>query len=436
MKTEEKPRAPVAGERLQKVLAQAGIASRRAAEELIVKGRVRVDGRVVKELGTRVDRRAKIEVDGRRIMPENLVYIVLHKPREVVCTLSDPQGRPTVLELIRGAGARVVPVGRLDFHTSGALLMTNDGDFAAVLTHPRHHVPKEYVAKVRGVVDERGLEQLRKSIDIDGTPTRPAEVSVERVEGDKTWLKVVLQEGKNRQVRRLGDAAGFPVMRLVRTEHAGISTEGLRPGEWRELHADELADLKKAYGVPKRVRSPETPGVQGKELRRIRKPSKKPRDTSGDERQSEQAFGGARGERSESVRGERTERRPVRGERAQPVRGKPARAEWTEARPARGKPARGEWTEARPARGKPARGERTEARPARGKPARGEWTEARPARGKPARAERAQPVRGERTERRPARAAEGNATREARFERKPARPSARGGRESSRRRGT
>jgi 23S rRNA pseudouridine2605 synthase len=301
MKTEEKPRAPVAGERLQKVLAQAGIASRRAAEELIVKGRVRVDGRVVKELGTRVDRRARIEVDGRRIAPEQLVYIVLHKPREVVCTLSDPQGRRTVRDLVQGVGARVVPVGRLDFHTSGALLMTNDGEFAAVLTHPRHHVPKVYVAKVRGVVDERGLEQLRKSIDIDGVPTKPAEVSIERVEGDKTWLRVVLHEGKNRQVRRLGDAAGFPVMRLVRTEHAGISTEGLKPGEWRELHADELADLKKAYGVPKRVRSPETPGVQGREQRRLRKAPKAPRRASGDERFE-----------ASTVRGERAERRPAR----------------------------------------------------------------------------------------------------------------------------
>jgi 23S rRNA pseudouridine2605 synthase len=431
MKTEEKPRVPVAGERLQKVLAQSGIASRRAAEELIVKGRVRVDGRVVKELGTRVDRRARIEVDGRRVMPEQLIYIVLHKPREVVCTLSDPQGRRTVLELIRGAGARVVPVGRLDFHTSGALLMTNDGDFAAVLTHPRHHVPKVYVAKVRGVVDERGLEQLRKSIDIDGVPTKPAQVSIVRVEGDKTWLEVVLEEGKNRQVRRLGDAAGFPVMRLVRTEHAGISTEGLKPGEWRELHADELADLKKAYGVPKRVRSPETPGVQGKEQRRLRKTSKKPRELGGEERRGEQGFargeqGFARGEQG-FARGEQGFARGERGERGGVARGERGGV----ARGERGRPGRGE-------RAEPVRGERKpSARTERTSSARGE-------RGRPARGERAD-VRSERTERRPTRAAQGNATREARLEssyedrparRKPGRISARGGRESSRRRGT
>lgn len=319
--TESKPRDPVAGERLQKVLAQAGIASRRAAEELIIQGRVRVDGRVVTELGTRVDRRAKIEVDGRRVTPEPFVYIILHKPREVVCTLKDPQGRRTVAELIRGAGARVVPVGRLDYHTSGALLMTNDGEFAAVLTHPRHHVPKEYVAKVRGVVDEEGLEELKKSIDIDGVPTRPAEVSILRVEGDKTWLRVVLREGKNRQVRRLGEAAGFPVMRLVRTHHAGISTEGLKPGEWRELRAEELAELKKAYGVPKRVRAPETPGVQGKEQRRVRKASKGPRDVS------ERGAG-----RATFVRAEREGQHSVKGGLARSERGK-AREE----RPARSK---------------------------------------------------------------------------------------------------
>lgn len=252
------------GERLQKVLARAGVASRRAAEELIQKGRVRVDGRVVTELGVRVGPRARVEVDGRKIAAEPFVYLILHKPRAVMCTLADPEGRPTVAELVQGAGARVVPVGRLDFHTSGALLMTNDGEFAGVITHPRHHVPKIYVAKVKGIVDERALGRLQQSIDIDGQPTRPAEVSVLRFEGDKTWLRVVLQEGKNRQVRRLGEAAGFPVMRLARLEHAGISTEGLRPGAWRHLTVDELQDLKKAYGVPRKVHAPQPEPPRGR----------------------------------------------------------------------------------------------------------------------------------------------------------------------------
>ncbi len=265
------------GERLQKVLARAGLASRRAAEELIQKGRVRVDGQIVTELGVRVGSKARIEVDGKRIMAEALVYVVLHKPRSVMCTLSDPQGRPTIAELVRGVGARVVPVGRLDYHTSGALLMSNDGEFSSVLAHPRHHVPKVYVAKVKGIVDDRALARLRQSIDIDGEITKPADVRLLRVEGDKSWLRVVLQEGKNRQVRRLGEAAGFPVMRLVRAEHAGIGTEGLRPGMWRHLTADELADLKKAYGVPRKVHTPGVEAVPPKRERPRAVPPKRER---------------------------------------------------------------------------------------------------------------------------------------------------------------
>jgi 23S rRNA pseudouridine2605 synthase len=243
-----------AGERLQKVLARAGVASRRAAEALITAGRVRVDGRVVSELGVRVDRRARVEVDGRRVVAEPLVYIVPHKPRGAVCTLKDPEGRPSIAEYLKEVGARVVPVGRLDFHTSGALLCTNDGEFASRLAHPRYHAQKEYVAKVRGVLDEAALERFSERIEIDGKVTRPADVKLLRVEGDKTRIGVTLEEGRNRQVRRLGEHAGFPVLRLARVAHAGITAEDLRPGQWRHLDADELALLQARYGVPRRVR--------------------------------------------------------------------------------------------------------------------------------------------------------------------------------------
>jgi 23S rRNA pseudouridine2605 synthase len=244
-------------ERLQKVLARAGVASRRAAEQLILAGRVRVDGRIVRELGTQVDpRRSRVEVDGTKIVAEKLVYIVLHKPRGVVCTLSDPEGRPTIRELIKDAGARVVPVGRLDFHTSGALLCTNDGEFSQALSHPKRAVPKVYVAKVKGIVDEDGLERFQQRIVIDGRPTQPAQVRLLRHEGDKTWLEVTLTEGRNRQVRRLGEATGFPIMRLARLSHAGVTSEDLRPGQWRPLSVDELVELKRDYGVPKKVRAP------------------------------------------------------------------------------------------------------------------------------------------------------------------------------------
>ncbi|HEY6725480.1 MAG TPA: pseudouridine synthase [Polyangiaceae bacterium] len=247
-------------ERLQKLLARAGISSRRKAEELIVRGRVSVDGRIVSELGARADsRKSRIEVDGKRIVAEDLVYGVLHKPRGTVCTLSDPEGRPTIAELLRDVGARVVPVGRLDYHTSGVLLFTNDGDFASALQHAKTGAPKVYVAKVHGSVDERVLARFKESIVIDGRPTRPAEARVLRHEGDKCWLEFSLKEGKNRQIRRLGEHADSPILRLVRTEQAGITIEGLRPGNWRFLTVDELAKLKKQYGVPKRVRRPPDP---------------------------------------------------------------------------------------------------------------------------------------------------------------------------------
>lgn len=266
-------------ERLQKILARAGVASRRAAEELILAGRVKVDGRVVTELGTRADpRRARVEVDGRRVTAEPLVYIVLHKPKNVMCTLRDPQGRPTVIDYVRNVGVRLVPVGRLDFHTSGVLLLTNDGDFAEGLMHPRRSVPKVYVTKVQGELDDRALERWRRSIVIDGRATRPAEVKRLRTVQGKTWLEITLREGRNRQVRRLGEASGSEVMRLARVAYAGIGVDGLRPGQWRHLRVEELVDLKRAFGVPARVRPAELPSkprpnAPGRAERRSHKPA-------------------------------------------------------------------------------------------------------------------------------------------------------------------
>jgi 23S rRNA pseudouridine2605 synthase len=251
-------------ERLQKIISRAGVTSRRKAEALILAGRVSVDGRIVRELGTRADpRRSRIEVDGRRLVAEPFVYLVLHKPRGVVCTLSDPEGRPTVGELVRDLGTRVTPVGRLDYHTSGALLLTNDGDFASALSHPRHAAPKVYVAKVKGRIGETELERWKQSIVIEGRATQPAEVVRLRSEGDKTWLRITLREGRNRQVRRLGEAAGFSVMRLARLSQAGIDTEGLLPGEWRQLGGEELVALKRAFGVPRRPRAADTLPMRG-----------------------------------------------------------------------------------------------------------------------------------------------------------------------------
>lgn len=297
-------------ERLQKVLARAGVASRRKAEELILAGRVRVGGRVVTELGTRVDpERERVELDGKRLIAEQRTYIVLHKPRAVMCTMSDPEGRPTVASLVRGVGARVVPVGRLDFHTSGVLLLTNDGDFAGVLGHPSKEAPKTYVAKVRGVVDDAALARLSESIEIDGRATRPASVRLLRLEGDKSWIEVTLREGRNRQVRRLGETAGFPVLRLVRVSFAGIDAEGLRPGEWRHLSVDELTELKRQFGVPARVRGVEVvPGVHGKLASRA--PTGERRRQA--EREPARGHAGERGRGERPERSRRGERRPDR----------------------------------------------------------------------------------------------------------------------------
>jgi 23S rRNA pseudouridine2605 synthase len=241
-------------ERLQKILARGGVASRRAAEALILAGRVRVNGRVVTELGTKADpRKDKVEIDGRRVVAEQAVYVLLHKPRGVVATMSDPEGRPTVASLLEGVGARVYPVGRLDFATSGALLATNDGELADGLMHPRKAVPKTYVLKVNGEMKPPDIERWRKGVELEDGVTLPADAKLLRHEAGKTWLELTIREGRNQQIRRMGEATGFPVMRLARVAFAGITTEGLRPGAWRHLTREELMALKKAYGVPHHV---------------------------------------------------------------------------------------------------------------------------------------------------------------------------------------
>ena len=247
---------PVAQERLQKVIAQAGVASRRKAETLIADGRVRVNGRVVRELGTKVDpRKDKVEVDGRRLVAEKPVYLVLNKPRAVVSTLDDPEGRETVGQLMKAVPERVFPVGRLDYHTSGVLLLTNDGAMSEALLRPGSGVPKQYLAKMAGHLDVPELDKLRNGVRLDdGYVTRPAEVYVERTEERVTWVHVTLFEGKNRQIHRMGDAIGHRVMRLSRLSFAEITTEGLRPGRYRPLTGKELERLKKRYLNPAKRR--------------------------------------------------------------------------------------------------------------------------------------------------------------------------------------
>ena len=235
-------------ERLHKTLAHAGIASRRASEKLIAEGRVTVNGRVVTDLGTKVDpSQDAIKVDGKRVAaaPVRKTYLVLHKPRGVVTTMSDPEGRPTVAGLVRGLRTRVYPVGRLDYDSEGLLLLTDDGDLARDLMHPGSGVEKRYLAKVRGRPDPEALRRLSRGIPLDGRRTGPARVRLLRA-GENPWLEIVIAEGRNRQVRRMLQAVGHPVQKLRRTAYGGVELGTLEPGAYRALTPAELRKLRRA----------------------------------------------------------------------------------------------------------------------------------------------------------------------------------------------
>jgi len=245
-------------ERLQKIISAAGVASRRAAEELITQGRVEVNGKTVRTLGTKADlEQDEIKVDGRRLKPQKRKrYILLYKPRGYVTTRSDPEGRPTVMDLVKGVKEYVYPVGRLDYDTEGLLLLTNDGDLAARLTHPSHEVEKVYEARVRGVPAPEDLERLAKGIVIDGRRTSPAKIrladrpaKVSESGAEQTFVEVVLHEGRQRQVRRMFESIGHPVGRLRRTRIGPITDEHIPIGHWRELDDQELAKLRRATGL-------------------------------------------------------------------------------------------------------------------------------------------------------------------------------------------
>jgi len=238
--------------RLQKILSQAGLASRRAAETLIAGGRVSVNGKTVLEMGTKADPATDdIRVDGRRLKgAERLRYILLNKPPGYVTTRADPQRRPTVLDLIRGVREYVYPAGRLDYDTEGLVLMTNDGDLAAKLTHPRHGVERTYEARVAGVPDADAIDRLRTGVPLDGRRTRPADVTLlhrGRTRRDSV-LVITIREGRNRQVRRMCEAVGHPVDALARTRMGPLRDPRLKPGMWRDLTADEVKALRKAAG--------------------------------------------------------------------------------------------------------------------------------------------------------------------------------------------
>jgi 23S rRNA pseudouridine2605 synthase len=256
-------------ERLQKILSAAGIASRRAAESLIAQGRVSVNGTTVTALGTKADPDADdIRVDGRRVKsPQRRRYLLLYKPRGYITTRSDPQRRPTVIDLVSKGGVReyVYPVGRLDYESEGLLLLTSDGDLAARLTHPRHAVEREYEVRVRGVPNDHELDRLSRGISLDGRRTAPAHVQLKKVidaeSGLQALLSFVIREGRNRQVRDMCDAIGHPVVRLRRVRIGPIEDDHIRPGEFRDLTPREVALLRKvsadgSHSLPRTIEAP------------------------------------------------------------------------------------------------------------------------------------------------------------------------------------
>lgn len=257
-----------AGERLQKILAEAGVASRRAAERLILEGRVRVNGRVVRELGTRADfRRDRIEVDGRRVgRPRRRRAYVLYKPRGVVSTARDPHAARTVLDLIPG-DERLYPVGRLDAPSEGLLLVTNDGALAHALMHPSFEVPRIYRVSVAGSVRAETLRILGRGVELEGRRTAPCTVRMLERDESHSVLEMRLVEGRKRQIRQMLRAVGHPVRRLVRTAFGPVTVAGLRPGDWRPLRPAERAALERL-------------GEQARDVRKAR-PARKSRRKAG-----------------------------------------------------------------------------------------------------------------------------------------------------------
>jgi len=236
--------------RLQKYLAQAGIASRRASENLILQGRIKVNGITVKELGTKVNPESDIiKVDGKICnIKHHFIYILLNKPKGVLTSVKDPFGRPTVLQLLKGVKERVFPVGRLDKDTEGLLLLTNDGDITYKLTHPKFKVSKTYIAHINGVISQNKIRALERGIMLEDGLTSPAKIKIIKISDNSTIIELKIYEGKKRQIRRMCAAIGHPVISLKRTQIGKLSLKSLRVGQWKYLNQEEINYLKELKG--------------------------------------------------------------------------------------------------------------------------------------------------------------------------------------------
>jgi len=238
--------------RLQKFLAQKGVTSRRKAEELILAGRVAVNGQTITELGTKIESgKDNVTLDGRSIDSDGaLVYLMLHKPEGVITSVSDPQKRPVVMKYVKDIPERIFPVGRLDYDSSGLLLLTNDGDLAQVLTHPRHEVPKTYVATLQGVPNREGLRAFTQGIEIEGVKTAPAEIKIlRRKYPHSCTVNITIHEGRNRQIRKMCAAIGCPVIQLKRVSIGKVYLGNLPRGQYRYLTKAEIQHLRNFESV-------------------------------------------------------------------------------------------------------------------------------------------------------------------------------------------
>lgn len=234
-------------ERLQKIIANAGICSRRKAEQLILDGKVTVNGQVVNTLGTQASEEDQVEVEGKLLGKEKKVYFILNKPRNTLTTVADDRGRPTVMDIFTNVKERIYPVGRLDFDTTGALILTNDGELTNLITHPSGKVEKVYIATIDEKVSEEALNKIREGIEINGEKTQPATVEVSKYNEEKrrTIIKLTINEGKNHQVKNMFEAVGYEVKKLNRESVGGITTKGLYEGQYRPLTLEEIQLLKR-----------------------------------------------------------------------------------------------------------------------------------------------------------------------------------------------
>lgn len=239
-------------ERLQKFLAHAGIASRRTCEELIAAGKVKVNGVIVREMGLKVDPdKDEIEVGGKTIKKEDTkVYVLLNKPKGYVTTMRDPQRRPKVVDLLEDIKVRVYPVGRLDVETEGLLLLTNDGDITYALTHPKHEIGKTYLTLVKGVPNQDKLKRFQKGLRLTDGITAPAKVKLKNKQGSNCFLEITLYEGRNRQIRRMCETIGHPVLELRRISLGFLNVNGVETGKYRLLSKEEIKKLKELAGSP------------------------------------------------------------------------------------------------------------------------------------------------------------------------------------------